>query len=543
MNYNLPSEIVKNLSFGKEGKEKILSGIRKLSDAVESTLGASGQCVIYEDVQGDAVISKDGVTVAKSVILQDPIENIGASLIKQAAENTVMDAGDGTSSSTLLARYLIEAIYEEIDKGATPREIKDGIESGLNRVYKYLSDSAIDVSDETLKSVAAISCNNDKELGDIIGEAFAKVGRDGVVLIEDSETETTYSDVVDGVKFDSGLKYRHLATNRDRGVSELDNPYILISTSKIPNVRRISTVVEYAVTNNRPLLIIGSLDEQAEKALVVNKAKGNIRVNFVDPAGFGKTKPDTAEDLAILTGAKVFSEEMGDDMDMITPDYLGEAIKSVTDDKSTVLTIDKSDDEKIKERIEVVRGLVAEETKNLFIKKKQEERLAMLSGKVGVIYVGANSDVELKEKRDRVDDAVHATKASLVEGIVAGGGVALRDASNVLDRSNCGERALHKAINKPYEIILKNASLEDKLKGSKLSGWKSFLNFLFFDRYDNGYFEGIGINAVTGEEVDMIKANIVDPVLVTKTALKNAVSVSKTIISADCIISNVRLEV
>lgn len=521
-NYHLPTDIVKNLSFGKEGREKIMSGIRQLSDAVESTLGASGRCVVYEDAQGGVVVTKDGVTVAQSIILKDPIENMGATLVKEAAQNTVQAAGDGTSSSTLIARYLTEYLFEEIENGASPRDVTETLNSGLEKIYKALEDSAVEVDDEKLESVATISCNNDKELGKIIGEAFAKVGKDGVVLIEDSETEQTYSDLVDGVQFDSGLRSRFLVTDKDRGVCELENPYVLIYSSPISNTNRLLGVIEHAMKNNRPLLIIGHVEEnsQAYKSFIANKVKGTIKVNFVDPAGFGKYKHDTAEDLAILTGAKVINEELGDAATIATPDMLGEAIKAVTDDFKTVLTVDKEDNLDVEERIEKVRKLVSEE-QNGFLKTKLEERLSMLSAKVGVIYVGANSEVELKEKRDRVDDAVHATKASLSGGIVSGGGVALRDASKLLDTSKCGERALHKAINKPLEIILKNAHLQNLEVEAK---------------------EGYGIDAVSGDVVNMIDANIVDPQLVTYTALKNAASVAKTIISADCIVSNVRVE-
>ena len=523
MNYSVPSEIVKDIYYGKEARDKIMAGVRKLSDAVESTLGASGRCVIFEDIQGVATVSKDGVTVSKSVTLEDSMENIGANLIKEAADLTVREVGDATSSSTLIARYLLEFVNEVMDGNAnvTIRDIKNGIDIGLGKIYKALDDMAVEVTGDKLRSVAAISANNDAELGNIIGEAFEVVGNDGVVLIEDSETDRTYADVVDGVQFESGLKSRYLVTDKDRGAAELENPYVLICTSPISTVRKITKVVEFVINKGRPLLIIGQVEEQAMKALLVNKAKGNIKVNIVDPAGFGKYKGDSAEDLAILTGARVINEELGDDIDLITPDDLGEAIKAITDDKKTVITVEKDGRPEVEERIEKVRKLIADE-QNGFLKKKLEERLGMLSAKIGVVYVGANSEVELKEKRDRVDDAVHATKASLSGGVVSGGGVALRDASKALDLNNVGEKALCEAINMPLKIILKNASLENLEVEAK---------------------DGYGIDAVTGNVVNMIDANIVDPVLVTKTALRNAASVVKTIISADCVIANKRMEV
>lgn len=517
MNYNVPSDIVKNLHFGSESRSKILSGVNKLADAVESTLGASGQCVIFEDAQGVPVVTKDGVTVADCVILQDPEENMGATLIKQVARNTVKEAGDGTSSSILLTRYLLEALSNSNEE---PRKLKEGVDSGLEKVNAELKKNSIRVNKSRLNSVATISTNNDKALGKIIADTFNNVGRNGIVLIEESETGKTYSDVVDGVSFDSKLKSPYFITDRDKGVAELNHPLVLLSLSPIPNLRKILNVVKYCTEKNRELLIIAEVDDNLLKTLLANKAKGNIKVNVVNPAGFGDTKHDTMEDLAILTGGKLFSEELGDDMDLIDVKDLGTVERAITDNKGTVLKVNNANPEDLKERIKSVNKLVNAE-KNGYIKKKLEQRLSMLSGKVGVIYVGGDSEVELKERKDRVDDAVHATKAALLSGIVAGGGVALRDASKVLDLSNEGEKALHYAINKPMEIILKNANLSVG---------------------DREFKVGQGINAVDGSVVDMVEAKIIDPLLVTQTALKYAVSVANTIVSTNCVISNMRQE-
>jgi chaperonin GroEL len=336
--------------------------------------------------------------------------------------------------------------------------------------------------------------------------------------METSDTEETYVDVVDGVQLkDCGLTSPHFISNVDKQKAELDNPLVLICMSEIPNIRKIQTILEYVIKQNRSLLIVASVSQQVKSALLMNKVKGNIKVNIIDLPGFGPTKKDTCEDLAVLTGATVINEELGDDLDAITPGMLGEAEYSATDDNTTVLTIDV-DTEELEERIDQVNKMIADE-KNGFFKKKLEERLSMLSGSVGVIKVGADSKVELKEKKDRVEDAIYATKAALKEGIVPGGGVALLNAANTLTADNDGEKALFQAIKAPFVTILNNAGFESV-----------------------GYpdQEGIGLDVVTGEEVNMVEAGVIDPVLVTKSALKNAASVVMTIVSADCIISNAR---
>ena len=516
MEYNLPSELVKSLDFGNEAKERVITGVNKLAQAVKSTLGASGKCVIYEDARGKPVITKDGVTVAESVVLYDPVENMGATLIKEAARNTVKEAGDGTTTATVLAEALIKQIDAAIAEGLTIREIKDGVNETLDSVINYLNDSAIDVEGDMLKSVSSISCNNDIELGEIISEAYDKVGKNGVVLMEESPTEETYVDIVDGVKVDCGITSPHFVTNTEKQTCELDNPLVFICSSEIPNVRKIQSILEYVIKNNRSLLIVAPIAQQVKSALLMNKVKGTIKVNIIDLPGFGPTKKDATEDLAILTGATVLNEELGDDLDLMKPEHLGEAEFAVTDDKNTVLTL-KGMTDNIEDRIDELNKHLAEE-QNGFIKKKLEDRLAMLSGSVGVIKVGANSKVELKEKKDRVEDAIYATKAALQEGIVPGGGVALLNASQKISTGQAGKVLLN-ALKSPFDVILENAavSIDIDLK------------------------TGEGMNVVNGEIVDMVKEGIIDPVLVTKSALKNAVSVALTIMSADCVISNIRI--
>jgi len=368
-----------------------------------------------------------------------------------------------------------------------------------------------------LQSVSAISCNNDLALGKIISEAYEKVGRDGVVLMEASDTEITHVEVVDGIQIDCGLTSPHFITDTDKQRAILENPLVLIVASEIPNVRKIQNILEFAIKNNRSLLIVASVSQQVKSALLMNKVKGNIKVNVVDLPGFGPTKQDTIKDLAILTGAEVINEELGDDLDGISLDILGEVEKTVTDDKNTVITtLEITED--VSGRIKEVQKLYKSE-KNAFLKKKIEQRIAMLSGSVGIVRVGADSKIELKEKKDRVEDAIYATKAALKEGIVPGGGVALLNASQYVKSENVGETILLKAIQAPFETILYNAGIED---------------------YELPNVKGMGIDVISGDTVDMVTFGIIDPLLVTKSALKNAISVISTIISANCVISNMR---
>ena len=516
MEYNQPSEIVKDLNFGDDAKQRVIKGVEKLASAVSSTLGASGKCVIYEDALGKPVITKDGVTVAESVVLYDPVENMGATLIKEAARNTVKEAGDGTTTATVLAESLIKEINDKTSQYSI-REIKQGVNSAYEKVNTYLDLVKIDVKNDMLNSVSSISCNNDTVLGAIIAEAYNKVGKDGVVLMEESETNDTYVDIVNGVQIECGLTSPHFVTDNDKQRAILDNPLVLIVASEIPNIRKIQKVLEFAIKNNKSLLIVAPVAQQVKAALLMNKVKGNIKVNIVDLPGFGPTKQDTVKDLAILTNATVINEELGDDLDAISLDMLGEVEKTVTDAKNTVITTFENS-ENVDQRIKEVQKLHKKE-KNPFLKKKIEQRIAMLSGSVGIIRVGADSKVELKEKKDRVEDAIYATKAALKEGIVAGGGIALLNASQKIKPSVTCESILLSAIKSPYKTILDNAGIDmpDQLK------------------------EGNGINVVTGKEVNMVEAGVIDPVLVTKTALKNAISVVLTIISANCVISNIRV--
>ena len=334
MEYNLPSEIVKEINFGEKAQNKIVAGVEKLAKAVKSTLGASGKCVIYEDARGKPVITKDGVTVAESVVLYDPVENIGATLIKEAAKNTVTEAGDGTTTATILAEALLKHVYANKTEDTSIREIKDGLNSGLKKINDYLKNISIDVKGNMLKDVSSISCNNDAILGDIIAQAYEKAGKDSVVLMEGSETDETYVKLVDGVQLDDcTLTSTHFINNPDRQNCELEKPLVLIVASEIPNTRKIQNILEFVIKNKKELLIVAPVAQQVKSALLLNKVKGNIKVNIVDLPGFGPTKRDTVEDLAFLTGASIVDESLGDDFDLISLDILGEVKRSITDNK------------------------------------------------------------------------------------------------------------------------------------------------------------------------------------------------------------------
>ena len=510
-------KIVKNLNFGVDAKDKVFKGIEKLTKAVSSTLGASGKCVILEDNTGKPVITKDGVTVADSIILLDPVENMGATLLKEAARKTVKEAGDGTTTATVLAHAILKEAYDLIDK-SNERDVKNGILSGVNKIVDYLKDNSVGVTEDMIDQIATISTNNDPVLGKLIADAFRAVGETGVVIMEHSDGDETTFDIVEGVEYDKGLLNPNLITNKEKGTVELDNPLVLILDSKVESIRQIQSVLEHVIKSKRALFIIGEVETQVLSALVMNKVKGNIKVNIVDPPAFGLRRKEILEDLSLLTGAKIINETFGDDLNTIEVDYLGECIKTTTDNDQTIIQVDSNSEE--------VEDIIKQIKKDLKKKLKPhkvvglEKRLARLSAKVAIVKVGANSEVELKEKSDRVEDAICATKAAIKEGIVSGGGIALLNASEELDESVIGEIVLKKAIKYPYNTILSNAGIKHKEVGGV----------------------GFGLNVVTGNMVNMIDEGIIDPLLVTKSALINAASVATTILSTDCVINNLRVD-
>jgi chaperonin GroEL len=509
-------KLVKNLTFGDTARSQVLAGVEKLTNAVGSTLGASGKCVILEDSLGKPQITKDGVTVANSITLQDPLQNIGATLIKQAAQRTVSDAGDGTTTATVLAKAILDQATEHslLDD---PRAVKEGIDSGVSKVIKYLNKKSRKVTGKKIDQVATISANNDKELGKVIGEAFRLVDETGVVMMETNEQPETVVELIEGVQYDRALKNNHFITNTEKGTAELENPLVLIVESVIPNVRKIQSVLEFIIKNGKSLLIIADVDPQVVSALAMNKTKGNIKVNIVDAPIYGISKKDVLSDLCAVTGATLINEDLGDDMDIISPDHLGSCVRSVTNHEETILQVDLSDNTEVKETVSLLERNI-KETKNPNIIIRLEKRLAKLKAKVATVKVGANSEIELKEKRDRVEDAICATKAAIKEGIVPGGGIALLNASFNLKPTCIGEEVLYSAIRRPHELILNNAGISDIKKLE----------------------EGMGLDVVTGKTVDMVKAGIIDPLLVTKSALTNAASVATTILSTDCVINNIR---
>ncbi len=513
----MSNAIVKNLNFGLDAKNNVFAGITKLTQAVSSTLGASGKCVMLEDGTGQPIITKDGVTVAEAITLLDPVENMGATLLKQAAKKTVSEAGDGTTTATVLAHSILNEAYRVITK-ENAREVKESIQSATNKVVDYLNSIVIPVEDEMIDQVATISTNNDPVLGKIIADAFRSVDKTGVVMLEVSDLPETKFETIDGVQYNRGLKNIHFVTNQDTKTAELEKPLVLIVESQIDNVRKIQTVLEYAIKNKRALLIIADVDQQVMSALAMNKIKGNIKVNVIDAPIYGVNKKETLEDLALLTGATVINEDLGDDIDLIQPEQLGECKKTITSEHETILQVHEISEE-IKNLIEDLKSRL-KTAKHGAIIVNLEKRLARLSGKVAVVKVGANSEVELKEKKDRVEDAICATKAAIKEGIVPGGGIALLNASQQVKSENACENILLRAIKAPFETILLNAGIVNA-KVSKT--------------------QGEGLNVVTGNMVNMIESGIIDPLLVTKSALKNASSVATTILSTDCVINNLRV--
>ena len=514
----MSNAIVKNLNFGDEARENVFKGITKLTQAVSSTLGASGKCVMLEDSTGKPIITKDGVTVADSIILRDPVENMGATLLKEAARKTVKEAGDGTTTATLLAYAILQEAYKVADKNNS-RQLKNGINSAVEKVVKYLESISVPVKGNMIDQIATISTNNDKKLGEIIANAFRSVDNTGVVMMEVSASGKTEVEIVEGVQYDKGLTNSHFITNKQNKTAELENPLVLLVESPIETIRQIQSVLEYVIKNNKPLLIIGDLEQGVLSALAMNKMKGNIKINVIDAPTYGINKKQTLDDLSLLTGATIINEDLGDDMDLIQVEYLGSCLKTVTSHSETIIQV-KETSKEVEEVINSIKEKLKQDNPSHEV-IKLEKRLAMLAAKIAIVKVGANSDIELKEKQDRVEDAICATKAAIKEGIVPGGGVALLNAALKMEEENEGERVLGKAIISPYKTILQNAGIEAITIPAK---------------------NGDGINVVTGNMVDMIEAGIIDPLLVTKSALKNAASVATTILSTDCVINNLRID-
>jgi len=514
----MSNAIVKNLNFGSDAKNNVFAGITKLTQAVSSTLGASGKCVMLEDQTGEPIITKDGVTVADAITLLDPVENMGATLLRQAARKTVREAGDGTTTATVLAHAILEEAYKVATK-ENSRDLKKAIGTATDKVVDYLNSIVTTVKGDMIDQVATISTNNDPELGKIIADAFRSVDETGVVILEVSDLPETVFDTIDGIQYDRGLKNIHFVTNKESKTAELDKPLVLLVESEIENIRKIQNVLEHVIKNNRSLLIIADVSQQVLSALAMNKVKGNIKVNVIDAPVYGISKKETLDDLSILTVATIINEDLGDDIDLIGPEHLGEIKKSVTEQNETVLHLIETTEE-VKSMIKKMEDELVECTDPV-LTVKLEKRLARLSAKVAIVKVGANSEVELQEKQARVEDAICATKAAIKQGIVPGGGIALLNAANDIETSSKSEEALLEAIKAPFKTILHNAGIE---------------------QYEMPSVSGDGINVVTGNMVNMIEFGIIDPLLVTKSALNNAASVATTILSTDCVINNLRID-
>lgn len=509
--------IVKNLSFGKEASEKVFVGIEKLAKAVSSTLGASGKCVLLEDASGKPVITKDGVSVADAIILLDPVENMGATLLKEAARKTVREAGDGTTTATVLAHAILKEAYKLPE--ANTRKIKEGIEAMCNKVIEYLEKNKIEVKGDMIDQVATISTNNDKELGKLVGNAFRAVRNTGIVMMETSTDADCSLQVVEGVQCSMGLTTPHFVTNQKNKTAELDNPLVLLVESEIEGIRQIQTILEYVIKNNKSLLIIADMDQTVLSALAMNKVKGNIKINVINAPAYGINRKEIFDDLALLTGATLINEDLGDDLDLIQPEHLGHCFKSITNQEETILHVGESSED-VKMMIEEVQNSLSQNNPQPMV-VKLEKRLARLTAKIAIVTVGANSEIELKEKADRIEDAICATKAAIKEGIVSGGGIALLNASYNIDAFGDEQNILLDAIRAPFNKILDNAGIET-------------VSVEIISK------QGYGLNVITGEVVNMIESGIIDPLLVTKSALKNAVSVATTILSTDCVINNLR---
>jgi chaperonin GroEL len=416
-----------------------------------------------------------------------------------------------------LAHAILEEAYAVGDK-VSFRDLKNGINLAVEKVVKYLENISVKVEGDMMDQIATISTNNDPELGKIIANAFRSVDKTGVVMMETSASGKTEMEVIEGVQYEKGLKNSHFITNKQKKTAELDNPLVLLVESPIESIRQIQSVLEFVIKNNKSLLIIGDVEQGVLSALAMNKSKGTIKVNIIDAPTYGINKQQMLSDLSLLTGATIINEDLGDDMDLIQPDHLGACLKSITTYEQTVLQIESQSQEVLDIILDIKNKLITEKHPNEIV--KLERRLSMLAAKIATIKVGANSDIELKEKTDRVEDAICATKAAIKEGIVPGGGIALLNASNYIKPKLIGEEVLLKAIKAPFNTILRNAGIEN---------------------YEMPKTRGRGLDVVTGNMVHMIKSGIIDPLQVTKSALQNAASVATTILSTDCVINNLRI--
>ncbi|MCX7760219.1 MAG: chaperonin GroEL [Hydrogenothermaceae bacterium] len=523
----------KRLVYGDEARAKLKAGVDKLANAVKVTLGPRGREVILEKKWGSPVVTKDGVSVAKEIELSDPYENMGAQLVKEVASKTADVAGDGTTTATVLAQAIYEEGLKAIASGANPVYVKRGIDEAVKIVIEELKKISKPVSGrKEIEQVATISANNDPEIGKIIADAMEKVGKDGVITVEESKGADTTLEVTEGMQFDRGYLSPYFVTNPEKMEAVLENPYILIYEKKINNIRELLPVLEKVVQTNKPLLIIAEdVEGEALATLVVNHIKGVLKVCAVKAPGFGERRKAMLQDIAILTGGTAITEDLGIKLESVDLDMLGKADKVVVDKDNTTIIGGKGSSEDIKARIEQIKKQI-ETTTSEYDKEKLQERLAKLAGGVAIIKVGAATEAELKEKKDRVDDAVHATKAAVEEGIVPGGGVALYRASRALCNINeentdkaWGIKIVKNACKMPIKQIAYNAGFEGSVIIEKIKDVEN-VNY--------------GFNAATGEYVDMVESGIIDPTKVVRTALQNAASVAGTMLTAECLVAEIK---
>lgn len=526
--------MAKDIKFDIEAREGLKRGIDALANAVKVTLGPKGRNVIISKSFGSPQVTKDGVSVAKEIELEDALENMGAQMVKEVASKTNDLAGDGTTTATVLAQAIVKEGLKNVASGANPMDLKRGIDKAVVKIVEHLAKQAKEVgsSSEKIKQVASISANNDETIGELIAQAFEKVGKEGVITVEEAKGTDTYVDVVEGMQFDRGYLSPYFVTDSEKMVAELDRPYILLYDKKISTMKDLLPVLEPVAQSGKPLLIIAEdIDGEALATLVVNKLRGTLRIAAVKAPGFGDRRKAMLEDIAILTGGTVIAEERGFTLENATIDMLGTAERVSIDKDNTTIVNGAGKSEDIKARATQIKAQI-ENTTSDYDREKLQERLAKLSGGVAVLYIGAASEVEMKEKKDRVDDALHATRAAVEEGIVAGGGIALLRAKNALAKikpvnadEETGIKIILKALEAPLRTIVENAGVEGSVIVSKV---------LESSR------EAFGYNAKSGQYTDMFRAGIIDPKKVTRVALENAASVAGMILTTECALVDIK---
>ncbi len=527
--------MAKDIKFDIEARDGLKRGVDALANAVKVTLGPKGRNVIIGKSFGGPNVTKDGVTVAKEIELKDPLENMGAQMVKEVASKTNDLAGDGTTTATVLAQAIVKEGLKNVAAGANPMDLKRGIDKAVEAIVADLGKQAqvVGSDSEKIKQIASISANNDEVIGELIATAFAKVGKEGVITVEEAKGTDTYVDVVEGMQFDRGYLSPYFVTNPEKMEVELERPYILLYDKKVSSLKELLPILEPVAQSGKPLLIIAEdVDGEALSTLVVNKLRGALKIAAVKAPGFGDRRKAMLEDIAILTGGTVIAEESGYTLENTTLEMLGTAEKVTIDKDNTTLVNGAGHADMIKNRVNQIKAQM-ETTTSDYDKEKLQERLAKLAGGVAVLYVGAASEVEMKEKKDRVDDALHATRAAVEEGIVAGGGVALLRAKAVLTELKSdnadeatGIQIVSRAVESPLRTIVENAGLEGSVVVAKVSEGKA--NF--------------GYNAKTDEYVDMLKAGIIDPKKVTRVALENAASVAGMILTTECALVEIKEE-